>query len=69
MFPSIAFVHYPAISRIIRDECEKRGIDYIHYNTLPEILKRFSDYMRDVGNAPTMPMTRSVPADAVLARI
>ena len=42
LFPAISFVHYPAIAKIVRDECEKRGIPYAHYDTLPEIVGRFS---------------------------
>ena len=49
LFPAIAFVHYPAIARIVRDECKKRGVEYAHYDTLPEILGRYVRYMRDVG--------------------
>ena len=28
MFPAISFMHYPAISRVVRDECAKRGVNY-----------------------------------------
>ncbi len=42
LFPAISFVHYPAIAKIVRDECEKRDIPYAHYDTLPEIVGRFS---------------------------
>jgi len=49
LFPAIAFVHYPAISKIVREESEKAGVKYVHYDTLPEIIGRFVGYMRDVG--------------------
>ena len=52
MFPAISFMHYPAIARIVRDECEKRGINYASYDTLPEIIGRFQKYMKEVGAAP-----------------
>ena len=42
LFPAISFVHYPAIAKIVRDECEKRDIPYAHYDTLPSIVGRFS---------------------------
>jgi hypothetical protein len=32
----------PAISRIVADECAKRDIPYAHYDTLPQILARFT---------------------------
>ncbi|KAL3159607.1 hypothetical protein ABBQ38_010018 [Trebouxia sp. C0009 RCD-2024] len=56
LFPAISFVHYPAIARIVRDECEKRDIPYAHYDTLPSIVGRFSRYMQQVGVADQMPM-------------
>jgi fatty acid desaturase (delta-4 desaturase) len=55
MFPAISFMHYPAISRIVRDECEKRGISYASYDTLPEILRRFQKFMKEVGAAEEVP--------------
>lgn len=56
LFPAISFVHYPAIAKIVRDECEKRDIPYAHYDTLPEIVGRFSRYMQNVGLAEQMPL-------------
>ena len=32
----------PAISRIVADECAKRDIPYAHYDTLPQIIGRFT---------------------------
>lgn len=56
LFPAISFMHYPAISKIVEDECKKRGVVYAHYDTLPEILVRFVRYMKEVGAAPDKPM-------------
>lgn len=58
LFPAISFMHYPAISKIVRSECEKRGINYTSYETLPEILTRFFKYMKEAGSAPQMPKSR-----------
>lgn len=55
LFPAISFMHYPAISRIVEDECKQRGITYAHYKTLPEILGRFIKYMQEVGAADQVP--------------
>jgi fatty acid desaturase (delta-4 desaturase) len=55
LFPAISFMHYPAISKIVEDECNKRGIQYAHYDTLPEILARFSKFMQQVGEAEQTP--------------
>lgn len=48
-------MHYPAISKIVEDECNKRGIQYAHYDTLPEIITRFSKFMQQVGEADQTP--------------
>lgn len=58
MFPAISFMHYPAIAKIVRDECEKRGIHYASYDTLPEIVGRFNRYMRQVGAAEQVPRSK-----------
>ena len=55
MFPAVSFMHYPAISRIVRDEAEKRGLHYAGYPTLPSILGPYLRFMRDVGRAPDVP--------------
>jgi acyl-lipid (7-3)-desaturase (Delta-4 desaturase) len=56
LFPAISFMHYPAISKIVREECEARGVPYASYGTLPEILRRFVRYMREVGAAEQQPL-------------
>jgi len=56
LFPAVAFTHYPAISRIVRDECEKRGVPYVHHDTLPQIVGRYCEYMRAVGREDAPPV-------------
>jgi fatty acid desaturase len=56
MFPAISFMHYPAISNIVKDECEKRGVNYASYATLPEIIGRFQKYMKECGAAEQVPL-------------
>mmetsp|Transcript_33218 Transcript_33218/g.78780 ORF Transcript_33218/g.78780 Transcript_33218/m.78780 type:complete len:534 (-) Transcript_33218:142-1743(-) len=58
LFPAVSFLHYPAISAIVRDECQKRGITYVEYPTLWEILGRFCRYMKRVGEAEQMDHAR-----------
>jgi fatty acid desaturase (delta-4 desaturase) len=62
LFPAISFMHYPAIAAIVEDEAKKRGIPYNHYKTLPEILVRFQQYMREVGVADQVPAREEVNA-------
>ena len=42
LFPAISFMHYPAIAKIVEDEATKRGLQYAKYDTLPQILSRFT---------------------------
>ena len=51
LFPAICFVHYPAIARIVADECRRRDVPYFIYPTLPSILKRFVAFMAAMGVA------------------
>lgn len=37
-------MHYPAISKIVEDEALKRGLQYAKYDTLPQIISRFTRY-------------------------
>lgn len=67
LFPAISFMHYPAIAAIVEDECKKRGIQYARYDTLPEILGRFVEYMKQVGSADQVPASGA--AAAQLARL
>jgi hypothetical protein len=39
---SVAARADPAIARIVEDECARRGVPYARYNTLPEIIARFT---------------------------
>jgi fatty acid desaturase (delta-4 desaturase) len=52
LFPAVAFVHYPSIARVVRDECAKRGVRYVHYPSLASNLARFVECMRQLGAAP-----------------
>lgn len=49
-------MHYPAIAEIVEDECQKRGIHYAKYETLPAIIGRFMRYMQEVGEAEQVSM-------------
>jgi Fatty acid desaturase len=56
LFPAISFMHYPAIAKIVREECAARGVPYAAYGSLPEILTRFVRFMREVGAAEQQPL-------------
>lgn len=58
LFPAISFMHYPAIAKIVAEEAKKAGVTYAQYDTLPQILSRFMQYMAEVGVAPEEPERR-----------
>ena len=69
LFPAISFMHYPAISRIVREEAEKRGHHYTSYNQLHDILPKYLKFMRDVGAADDVPQEEGgVTAEVIRER-
>ncbi|KIZ05268.1 inoleoyl-CoA desaturase [Monoraphidium neglectum] len=59
LFPAISFVHYPAIARIVRDECFRRNVRYTHYKSLWGNLSGFLCCMKQLGSAPDEPAVRA----------
>jgi len=55
LFPAISFMHYPAISKIAKEEAEKVGVPYVEYKWLPTILSDFNRFMKEAGQAPPPP--------------
>lgn len=52
LFPAISFVHYPAIARIVAEECAAAGVHYVHHPTLGSVLRRFVTCLKELGSAP-----------------
>lgn len=52
LFPAISFVHYPAIARIVAEECEHHGVNYAHHGSLFSILRKFIACLKQLGVAP-----------------
>eukprot|EP00238_Polyblepharides_amylifera_P014963 CAMPEP_0196579002 /NCGR_PEP_ID=MMETSP1081-20130531/15626_1 /TAXON_ID=36882 /ORGANISM="Pyramimonas amylifera, Strain CCMP720" /LENGTH=546 /DNA_ID=CAMNT_0041898427 /DNA_START=112 /DNA_END=1752 /DNA_ORIENTATION=+ len=55
LFPAVSFMHYPAISNIVREEATKLGVPYNEYKWLPQIIVKFQNFMKKAGNAPAPP--------------
>jgi fatty acid desaturase (delta-4 desaturase) len=66
LFPAVCFVHYPAIAKIVKDECAKRDVPYFSYDTLPQILRRFIGFMAATGAAEQRPMRGRVDFAAAI---
>lgn len=49
LFPKISHVHYPAISKIIKQACEEYGIRYIEYRRVRHALASHVSFLRQMG--------------------
>lgn len=51
LFPRISHVHYPALSVIVRETCEKFGITYHEHRTVMQAVRSHVVHLRDIGRA------------------
>lgn len=68
LFPAVSFMHYPAISRIVEDEAQRRGLNYASYQTLPDIIRKFVSYMATAGASPDVPVEEGGISEDEIAR-
>ena len=52
LFPRVSHVHYPALSRIVKDSCEKHGINYVEFPTMSQAVASHFRFMRQLGKKP-----------------
>jgi linoleoyl-CoA desaturase len=51
LFPRISHVHYPALSKIVRETCEQFGIQYNEHKTVMMAVRSHVVHLRDIGRA------------------
>ena len=49
LFPKISHVHYPAISKIIREACREYGIEYIEYRKMRYAVASHVAFLKQMG--------------------
>lgn len=49
LFPKISHVHYPAISKIIKQTCQEFGIPYHEYPKMRQAIASHTNYLRKMG--------------------
>jgi linoleoyl-CoA desaturase len=49
LFPKISHIHYPAISKIIKNACQEYGINYIEYKRVRYAVASHVAYLRQMG--------------------
>jgi linoleoyl-CoA desaturase len=52
LFPQISHIHYPALSKIVRQQCELFGLPYNYYPTARQALYSHVRLMKRLGNKP-----------------
>lgn len=59
LFPRINHIHYPAISRIIKDVCDEHGVEYFEHPTFGAAIRSHYRFIKSLGARPreaTMPL-------------
>jgi linoleoyl-CoA desaturase len=51
LFPKISHIHYPAISKIVKQTCAEFGINYIEYPKMIHAISSHVNYLKMVGKA------------------
>ena len=51
LFPKISHIHYPAISKIIKQTCEEYGVKYIEYRKMRHAIVSHTIHLRNMGRA------------------
>jgi linoleoyl-CoA desaturase len=51
LFPKVSHIHYPAISKIIKQTCADFGINYIEYPKMRHAIASHASYLRKMGRA------------------
>lgn len=60
LFPRISHVHYPAISRIVRNECRRFNLPYHSYGSMTEAIASHYRTMKALGNGQPLPANRAM---------
>ena len=51
LFPKISHIHYPALSKIIKETCQDFNIKYIEYKRMTEAMASHARHLRQMGVA------------------
>jgi linoleoyl-CoA desaturase len=49
LFPKVSHIHYPAISKLVKENCERFGVRYICYPTLSAAVASHYRFMKRLG--------------------
>jgi linoleoyl-CoA desaturase len=54
LFPKVSHIHYPALSKIVRQVCAERNIPYLAYPTFFNAIVQHVKHLRLMGRAPQL---------------
>ena len=54
LFPRISHIHYPAISKIVQESCQKHQIKYAVFETMSNAIASHFRFMRELGKKPSL---------------
>jgi linoleoyl-CoA desaturase len=54
LFPRISHIHYPAISKIVQETCEKFDLHYNYFPTTRAAIASHYRFMKEMGRPPMM---------------
>ena len=63
LFPRIAHVHYPQISKVVRQVCEERNIAYVEHTTFRKAVAAHARHLRAMGRAPEVATPNPISAE------
>jgi linoleoyl-CoA desaturase len=66
LFPRIAHVHYPQISKVVRQVCEERNIAYVEHTTFRKAVAAHIRHLRTMGMAPEVAIPGPLPAEVCI---
>ena len=49
LFPRISHIHYPAISKLVRETCQEFNVKYIEYPTVLSAIGAHIKHLRELG--------------------
>ncbi|WP_336516068.1 acyl-CoA desaturase [Pollutibacter soli] len=56
LFPRISHIHYPAISKIVQETCEKFDLRYNYFPTTRSAIASHFRFMKEMGQRPMQPV-------------
>jgi linoleoyl-CoA desaturase len=69
LFPGISHVHYPAISKVVRQVCLERDIDYVEHKTFGKAVAAHIRHLHSMGRASAIaaPAHDTSPAEGCIS--